>query len=185
MADVVIAETMHAASGDALVAEYGAYRDPDLWRRRAELMERVADARALVVRNETRVDRALLDAAPALRVVARLGVGLDNIDLDACAERGIDVCPATGANAASVAEYVIATAMILLRRPAYAATPAVLGGAWDRARFGGGLEIGGRTMGIVGFGSIGRAVARRARGMDMETLAHDAMLPESDPAWAR
>ena len=80
-----------------------------------------------IVRNRTQVNRALLAAAPKLRVVGRLGVGLDNIDVAACAERSIEVIPATGANALAVAEYVIAAAMLLLRG-AYASTADVAGG---------------------------------------------------------
>ncbi|RMD92938.1 MAG: 3-phosphoglycerate dehydrogenase [Alphaproteobacteria bacterium] len=183
MADVVISEFMHEPTARALVAEFDAHWDPELWRKREELLRHVADARAIVVRNATQVDQELLDAAPRLKLVARMGVGLDNIDVEACRARGVEVCPAVGANAVSVAEYVIATAMILLRGPAYFATPHVLAGGWDRPRFGGGRELEGRVMGIVGFGSIGQVVGRKARGMGMEVIAHDAALPEDAPAW--
>ena len=183
MADVLISEFMDKPTAEGLIAEYDVHWDPDLWGKRAELLEQVASARAIVVRNATQVDPELLDAAPNLKVVARMGVGLDNIDVPACKARGVEVCPAIGANAASVAEYVIATALILLRGPAYFATPDVVGGAWDRPRFGSGVELGGRTMGIVGFGSIGQVVGGKARGMDMNVIAHDAMLPDDAPAW--
>ncbi|RMF41559.1 MAG: 3-phosphoglycerate dehydrogenase [Alphaproteobacteria bacterium] len=183
MADVLITEFMHEPTAQALIADFGAHWDPELWCKRAELLDRVADARAIVVRNATQVDVELLDAAPKLRLVARMGVGLDNIDVAACRARGIEVCPAVGANAVSVAEYVIATAMILLRGRAYYATPEVIAGTWDRPRYGSGLELAGRTMGIVGFGSIGQVVGARARGMEMKVIAHDAMLPEDAPAW--
>lgn len=183
MADVVISEFMHEPTAGALIDEFDVHWEPDLWARRADLFRHLSDARAIIVRNATLVDRELLDAAPNLKVVARMGVGLDNIDLDACKDRGIEVCPTIGANAASVAEYVIATALILLRGPAYFATPDVVAGGWDRPRFGGGVEIGGRTMGIVGFGSIGQVVGRKARGLDMEVIAYDAMLPDQSPAW--
>ncbi len=113
-----------------------------------------------------------------------MGVGLDNIDVEACRTRGVEVCPSIGANAVSVAEYVIATAMILLRGSAYFATPDVVAGAWDRPKFAGATEIAGRTMGIIGFGSIGQVVGARARGMGMEVIAHDAMMPDDHPAWA-
>ena len=129
MADVLISEFMDKPTAEGLIAEYDVHWDPDLWGKRAELLEQVASARAIVVRNATQVDPELLDAAPNLKVVARMGVGLDNIDVPACKARGVEVCPAIGANAASVAEYVIATALILLRGPAYFATPDVVGGA--------------------------------------------------------
>lgn len=183
MADVVVSEFMHEPTARALIGEFDVHWDPDLWQKRRELSGHLSDARAIIVRNATQVDSELLDAAPNLRVVARMGVGLDNIDLDACQTRGIEVCPAIGANAASVAEYVIATALILLRGPAYFATPDVVAGDWDRPRFGGGVELGGRTMGIVGFGSIGQVVGAKARGMDMDVIAFDAMMPDDAPAW--
>ena len=112
-----------------------------------------------------------------------MGVGLDNIDAAACKARGVEVCPSIGANAVSVAEYVIATAMILLRGPTYFATPDVAAGAWDRPKFAGATEIAGRTMGIVGFGSIGQVVGAKAHGMGMEVIAYDAMMPGDHPAW--
>ena len=95
-----------------------------------------------------------------------------------------EVCPAIGANAASVAEYVIATALILLRGPAYYCTPDVVGGAWDRPKFAGGLELGGRTIGIVGFGSIGQVVGAKAMAMGMTVIAYDAMMPDDATAWS-
>lgn len=183
MADVLISEFMDMPSAERLIAEYDAHWDPDLWGKRDELLSRVADARAIVVRNATQVTPELLDAAPKLQVVARMGVGLDNIDVAACKARGVEVCPAIGANAVSVAEYVIATAMILLRGSAYYATPDVVGGAWDRPKFAGGVELAGRTMGIVGFGSIGQVVGEKARAMGMTVLAYDAMMPDGAPAW--
>ena len=139
--------------------------EPGLAQARDDLLAAVAAARALIVRNVTRVDRELLDAAPALEVVGRLGVGLDNIDLDACAERGIAVFPATGANAVSVAEYVL-TAMLLLRRPAYGATSRVAAGEWPRQELGG-RELAGSRLGLIGLGAVARAVAERASALGM------------------
>ena len=183
MADVIISEFMDEPTARGLISSYDAHWDPGLWSKRAELLRRIADARAIIVRNATIVDRELLDAAPRLQVVARMGVGLDNIDVEECRARGVEVCPSVGANAVSVAEYVIATAMILLRGPAYHATPDVAGGAWDRPRFAGGREIAGRTMGIVGFGSIGQTVGDKARALGMTVIAHDAVMPADAPAW--
>jgi len=113
-----------------------------------------------------------------------MGVGLDNIDVEACKARGVAVCPSIGANAASVAEYVIATAMILLRGPAYYCTPDVVGGSWDRPKFASGVELGGRTIGIIGFGSIGQVVGAKANAMGMNVIAYDAFLPDDAPAWS-
>ena len=183
MADVLISEFMDQPTASGLIADYDVHWDPDLWGKRGELLSRIADARAIIVRNATQVNVELLDAAPKLEIVARMGVGLDNIDVEACKSCGVAVCPSIGANAASVAEYVIATAMILLRGPAYYCTQDVVGGAWDRPRFAGGVELGGRTMGIVGFGSIGQVVGAKASAMGMNVIAYDAMMPDDAPAW--
>jgi len=184
MADVLISEFMDRGVAEGLISEFDTYWDPDLWGKRDELKSRIASAKAIVVRNGTLVDVDLLDAAPNLKVVARMGVGLDTIDVAACNARGIEVCPSIGANAVSVAEYVIASAMILLRGPTYFATLDVAAGAWDRPKFAGSTEIAGRVMGIVGFGSIGQVVGDKARGMGMEVIAYDAMMSDDHPAWA-
>jgi (S)-sulfolactate dehydrogenase len=117
-----------------------------------------------------------------LRVVGRLGVGLDNIALDACRARGIAVIPASGANDDSVAEYVIAGAL-MLRRGAYFATSEVAAGDWPRNRLMAGREVLGATLGLVGFGAIARATARRAAALGMRLLAHDPHVAGDDPAW--
>jgi (S)-sulfolactate dehydrogenase len=108
--------------------------------------------------------------------VGRLGVGLENIELPACAQRNIKVIPATGANAESVAEYVIGTALALTRGflPATAQT---LNGTWPRAHFSSFHEFTGKTLGIVGFGSIGRVTAQKAIAFGLKCLAYDPMLP--------
>ena len=148
----------------------------------AALAAAIADADALIVRNRTQVDRGLVDAAPRLRVVGRLGVGLDNIDVAACAERGIEVIPATGANALAVAEYVVTMALFLLRGT-YAATAEVAAGRWPRAALSSGREIAGKTLGVVGFGGIGRRVATLSRGLGMRVVAHDPALAAGAKAW--
>lgn len=183
MADVLISEFMDRDAAEALIADYDVLWKPDLWGRRDELLSQVADSRAIIVRNATQVDTELLASAPNLKVVARMGVGLDNIDLEACKARGIEVCPSIGANAASVAEYVIATAFILLRGPAYRSSADVVGGAWDRPKFTGGRELGGKVIGVVGFGSIGQVVAAKASALGMEVIAYDAVMPSNAPAW--
>jgi len=114
-------------------------------------------------------------------VVGRLGVGLDNIDVEACAARGIKVLPATGANDVSVAEYVLATTLILLRG-AYFSSAEVLQGTWPRGRLIG-HEIAGRQLALVGFGSIARAVASKARALDMAVSAYDPFVRKGEPAW--
>jgi len=179
---VVIAEFMDDVAVASLRARYTTEYDPGLTDRRDALLAAVADADALIVRNRTRVDAELIAAAAKLGVVGRLGVGLDNIDLAACATRAIEVIPATGANALAVAEYVVATAFALIRG-AYFSTAAVAAGEWPRAALGNGRELHGRTLGIVGFGSIGRATARLGRAIGMTTIGFDAHIPASAPAW--
>lgn len=183
MTDVVISEFMDKPTAEGLIADYNVHWDPALWSNREKLLAELADARAIIVRNATQVNVELLEAAPKLEIVARMGVGLDNIDLEACKSRGIEVCPSIGANAASVAEYVITTAMILLRGPAYFATQDVAAGAWDRPKFASGVELAGRTMGVVGFGSIGQVVGAKAQAMGMDVIAYDAIMPDDAPAW--
>jgi (S)-sulfolactate dehydrogenase len=117
-----------------------------------------------------------------LRVLGRLGVGLDNIDVPACEARGIAVIPATGANALAVAEYVIGSSMLLLRG-AYAATSDVAAGKWPRVALSNGRELAGKTLGIVGFGGIGRLVARLARCLSVRVIGFDAKIPAGDPVW--
>jgi len=184
MADVVIPEFMDQEAADLLLAEYDVHWDRGLFARRPELFKHLADARAIVVRNGTRVDAELLEHAPKLKVAARMGVGLDNFDLVACKARGVEVIPSIGANAISVAEYVIVTAMILLRRQALKSTAALAAGEWPREKLAGGVEIQGRTMGIVGFGSIGQVTAAKARAMGMDVIAYDAVMPANAPAWS-
>jgi (S)-sulfolactate dehydrogenase len=168
---------------DALRSRFAVVYDKALVDRPEELRAALRDADALIVRNRTQVDASLLAAGPKLRVIGRLGVGLDNIDTAACASRGIEVIPATGANAQAVAEYVIGVAMVLMRT-AYRSTDDVAGGAWPRVPLSEGREIAGKTLGLVGFGGIGRLTARLAHGVGMKTLGFDPQLPPSSPVWA-
>ena len=178
---IVISEFMDEAALSGFAEQDQVLYAPKLVDDRAALLAEVSDADALIVRNRTRVDAEVLAAAPLLKVVGRLGVGLDNIDLGACEERGIKVCPATGANTLSVAEYVIAMTLVLLRG-AYHANEQMIAGNWPRQSLIGG-EASGKTLGLVGFGEIARAVAVRARALGMEIAACDPFLPASDAAW--
>ncbi len=182
MPDIVISEFMDEAAVDGLRADYELHYDPQLVDRPEELAGLLAEARALVVRNRTQVRGAMLEAAPDLKVVGRLGVGLDNIDLEACAARGIEVCPASGANDDSVAEYVIAMTLVLLRG-AFQANAAVIAGDWPR-QSSIGREVAGKQLGLVGYGAIARNVAARARNLGMTTAAFDPFLPAEHPVWA-
>jgi (S)-sulfolactate dehydrogenase len=179
---VLISEFMDAPAVDALRQRFDVRYAPELVEQRAALLEAAADADALIVRNRSQVNAELLAAAPRLIAVGRLGVGLDNIDLAGCEARGIKVIPATGANARAVAEYVIGT-MLSLLRGAYASTADVAAGTWPRNALSQGLEAHGRTLGVVGFGGIGRLAAQLARGLGMRIVGSDAALPAAHPAW--
>ena len=182
MAEIIITEFMDQTAVDSLAADFDVVYDAELVDNQDALLAMIGAAPALVVRNRTKVRGDLLDAATALKVVGRLGVGLDNIDLEACEARGIAVCPATGANNVSVAEYVVTIMLTLLRRPAYGVSQAVIAGEWPRTRAIG-REGSAKRLGIVGFGAIGRDVARRAEPLDMSIAAYDPFLDKADPAW--
>ena len=179
---ILITEFMDESEVARLSAAHPTTYAPDLADRQADIPALMAGVRALVVRNRTKVTAALIAAAPDLRVVGRLGVGLDNIDLDACRGAGIEVIPATGANTLSVAEYVVTNALVLLRN-AYQARDAMEAGAWPRTQCSG-REVAGRKLGLVGFGAIARETARLAKALGMEVCAFDPIVSPDDPAWA-
>lgn len=178
---IVIPEFMDMEAVADLRDGFDVVYEPELWGQADALKTALGDAAGLIVRNKTQVNAELIAAAPKLRAVGRLGVGLDNIALEVCAARGIAVLPAIGANARSVAEYVVATALMLLRG-AYFANDAVMAGQWPRENLIG-KEAGGRTLGILGFGSIGQVVARMAKALDFAVIAHDPVLADDDDAW--
>ncbi len=181
MPDIVISEFMDAAAVGELTARFDVHYDATLVERRDELTGLLAEARALIVRNRTAVSDELLRAGPRLLAVGRLGVGLDNIDVDACRRRGIEVLVPAGANAVSVAEYVLTGALMLVRG-AFRSSAAVAEGAWPRERLVG-RELAGKTLGLVGFGAIAREVARRAACLGLNVTACDPNVSKDDPAW--
>lgn len=182
MPDIVITVFMDADSVERLSSRFDTTYDPTLVDRPRDIAALLAGARALVVRNRTWVDDAMLAAGPGLRIVGRLGVGLDNIDTEAAAARGIRVAPATGANDVSVAEYVVAMALHLLRG-AYTASASVAAGDWPRTALIG-REVTGKTLALVGYGAIARETAVRARALGMAIAAHDPFVDAGDPAWS-
>ncbi|MFJ7567624.1 hydroxyacid dehydrogenase [Herminiimonas sp. NPDC097707] len=179
---IVITEFMDDTAVALLASTFETTYKPALVDDRPALLAMLGNVDALIVRNRTKVDIALLDAAPTLRVVGRLGVGLDNIDVDACKARGIDVFPATGANAGAVAEYVIGTAMALLRE-AYTRSAETAAGTWPRTALSNGREIAGKTLGLIGFGGIGQLTARLAQALGVTVIAHDPLLAPDAAIW--
>jgi (S)-sulfolactate dehydrogenase len=184
MTRIVVAEFLGERFLDLLRDGYEVEYDADLYGNREQLLASVADAKAILIRNRTRVDQEFIDAARELVVVGRLGVGLDNIDMEACAAAGILVRPAIGANAVSVAEYVMG-AMLALLRPVFGMTASMVSGQWPRQGHAFGTEASGKTLGLLGFGSIARHVAQRAAAFDMEIIAHDPFIPVGDPVWSQ
>lgn len=178
---VVITEFMDEDAIRDILAGHRVLYDPMLFREPARIVAQLKEAKALVVRNQTQVNQTILDGAPKLRVIGRLGVGLDNIDLELCRSRHIEVCPARGANDISVAEYVMTAALILLRG-AWRSSADVMAGAWPRKALVG-QEVFGKRLGMIGFGAIARMTAQRARALGMSIAAYDPYLDDHDPAW--
>jgi D-3-phosphoglycerate dehydrogenase / 2-oxoglutarate reductase len=167
---VVVAEPF-AEAGLSVLREAGIDVDSQVGRSRADLVAALAEADGLIVRSETRVDRELLAAGPRLAVVARAGVGVDAIDVDAATDAGILVLNTPGANTLAATEQTFALMLSLARRTPLAVQQ-LREGIWDRKQLIG-TELYGKTLGIVGLGRIGGNVATRARAFGMTILAHD------------
>ena len=168
-ADVVITEDVWGQPFEILRKELVVDRQPSAWQSPELLPQVLAGARAVVVRNRTQVTEEVLAQCPELRVVARAGVGLDNIDLRAADGRGVVVVAPVGANAVSVAEHSLGLALALARG-LVTLDRRTRSGRWDRTP---GIELSGRTWGLLGAGATGRACARLARALGMEVLAYD------------
>ncbi len=140
----------------------------------AELIRRIPEFDALVVRSETRVTAPVLEAGRKLRVVGRAGVGVDNIDVPAATRRGILVVNAPRGNVIAAAEHTIAL-LLSLARWVPQADASVKRGEWTRSKFVG-TEIRGKTLGVIGLGNVGSEVAKRAHGLEMEVIAYDPVV---------
>jgi len=140
----------------------------------AELVEALQDSDGLIVRSETKVTSELIEQAPGLRVIGRAGVGVDNIDVPAATIRGVVVMNAPDGNTITTAEHTIAL-LISLARSIPQANSSLKAGRWERKKFIG-VELQGKTLGIVGLGRIGRVVASRARALGMQIVAYDPFI---------
>jgi (S)-sulfolactate dehydrogenase len=178
MATVLVSEFMDGSALAFLENRLSVDYAPNLFDDQQTLMQRISAVDALIVRNRTPVTRELLNHAGQLKVIGRLGVGLDNIDLDAARQANIQVLPATGANAVAVAEYVM-SALLHLRRPMTSGFQAMVGGDWPREQFIGG-EISGKTLGLIGFGQIAQIVAKRAAAFGMRIAYFDPYIDASE-----
>lgn len=176
--EILITEKMAGPAVDRLAAEFRVEIDPELWRDPVRLRARAAGCRALLVRNQTPVNAELLAALPSLEVVGRAGVGLDNIDVAAATRAGVVVVSTPEQNALSVAELAMGMMLSLARHIGPADAHAKSGG-WQRHLYTG-VELYGKTFGLVGLGRIGVLTALRARAFGMEIIAHDAFVsPDS------
>ncbi len=173
---VVIADQLSSSAIEILRSVPGWTVDARAQRPAKDLARDLAEADALIVRSATQVDAALIAAAPRLRVIARAGTGVDNVDVQAATDRGIVVMNAPGANSVSVAEHAWAL-MLALSRSVGAADSAMKRGVWDKKRLIG-AELRGKTLGVVGLGRIGQEVTNRARAFGMQVVAHDPFISE-------
>ena len=178
---ILITEFMDEDAVNLLKKKYDVYYDISLAEDSNSLVKLINKMKALIVRNKTLVTRELIENAPNLTCVGRLGVGLDNIDLNACEEQNITVYPALGANSHSVAEYVICTSMLLLRK-AYFKKNEMIAGNWPRQESSG-SEVYGKTLGLIGFGDIAQKTRDLALGLGIKTVAYDPYLDKDSNVW--
>ncbi len=174
MRDILISEDIRGSAVDSLAKRFDVVRVPDLWRDPAGLAKEIENVRGLIIRNQTQITADILSHAKNLVVLGRAGVGLDNVDVNACEEAGVIVTSTPEQSTISVAELAIGL-MISLARHLPAADLDTRGGNWNRQRFLG-TELHGKCFGIIGAGKIGLATARRAHAFGMKILAHDPFL---------
>ncbi len=171
---VVVAEAIAQAGIDALAATCEV--DVAVGLDRRALLPHLADAHGLVVRSATMVDREMIEAAPALKVIGRAGIGVDNIDVETATNRGVLVVNAPHANTISAAEHTLAL-LLSQARNIPRAHSTLVGGSWDRKSFQG-VELHGKTLGVIGLGKIGTLVAQRALAFGMRVVAYDPFVSE-------
>jgi D-3-phosphoglycerate dehydrogenase/(S)-sulfolactate dehydrogenase len=173
---ILISEDVWSDDFAELQKRFPIVHESDLWNRKEDLKAKLADAEALVVRNRTQVTRELIEAAPKLKVIARAGVGLDNIDIQAADDKGVVVSAALGINAVAVAEHTLGLALALARS-IVDRDRSTRSGEWNRAA---GIEISNKTWGLLGFGATGRAVAKLLQGFNCEILAYDPFVKSAE-----
>ena len=172
---VLIAEELSPATvsqlGDGFEIKYCDGAD------RASLLPAIATADAILVRSATKVDAEAIAAAPNLKIIARAGVGLDNVDIPAATQAGVLVVNAPTSNIVSAAELAVGLLMASARN-IVPANLALKNGKWARSKFGG-VELQDKTVGIVGLGKIGLLVAKRLAGFDMKFVAYDPYVKQA------
>ena len=174
---ILISEDVWGAPFEKLGGSFPILREDDLWKNPEDLKAKIKDATALVVRNRTQVTAEIIAAAPQLKVIARAGVGLDNIDLKAADAAGVVVVAGLGANAVSVGELTLGLALSLLRNiPTH--DVATREGKWNRTA---GRELSRLTWGLLGCGATGMATARLIQGFNCKVLGYDPFVKADDP----
>lgn len=175
MFNVLVPDNVHQNAIDILEASAGISVSAPGKMERADLLEAVADAQGLIIRSGVTADAELFAVAPQLKAIARAGVGVDNVDLAAATAQRIVVMNTPGGNTISTAEHTFGL-MIALSRHIAPGHQSLAEGRWDRKAFTG-VELKGKTLGIIGLGRIGQAIATRAQAFEMNVIAHDPYLP--------
>ena len=177
--DILISEELQAPAVERLEKKYAVVREPALWKDPEALKRMMLEARVVMVRNQTQITAEILESAPQLLAIGRVGVGLDNIDVAAASRLGITVVAPLDANATSVAELTFGL-MLALARKIPQADRSTKAGQWDRKGCTG-IELAGKTLAVCGFGRIGTKVGQFGRAFGMELSIFDPFLQPDSP----
>ncbi|MCC6614878.1 MAG: phosphoglycerate dehydrogenase [Anaerolineae bacterium] len=173
--NVLIPDSVHPSALDVFKSAPELHVTAQGQMQRADTLAAIANANALIIRSATKVDAEMLAAAPNLRAIARAGVGVDNVDVKTATANGVVVMNTPDGNTIATAEETLAL-MLALARHVPQAHSSMRDGKWDRKSYMG-TELRGKTLGVVGFGRIGRAVAKRALAFEMTVVAYDPYIP--------
>ena len=180
MKNILITEFMDQSALNDLKPIFEVTFDPNLWRDKLSILKFSKDTDGIIIRNKTKLSKETLSEFSKLKFIGRLGVGLDNIDLDYCSQKKIKVQPASGLNADSVAEYVIQAALSLLKKIPLLHQETVKG-SWPRNPFTLN-EIQGKVFGFIGFGEIAKKVFKRLEPFGVHCVAHDPYIDKNNVA---
>jgi len=180
MKKILITEFMDQSALDELKSIFEVTFDPNLWRDKMSILKFSKDTEGIIIRNKTTLSKEILSEFSKLKFIGRLGVGLDNIDLDYCSQKKIKVQPASGLNADSVAEYVIQAALSLLKKIPILHQKTIKG-SWPRNSFTLN-EIQGKTFGFIGFGEIAKKVFKRLEPFGVHCVAYDPYIDKNSVA---
>jgi D-3-phosphoglycerate dehydrogenase len=173
---VLVPDSVHSSAVKILEAADGIQVTAPGQMKREETLAAIPDADALIIRSATKADAALINAATKLKAIARAGVGVDNVDLEAASAKGIAVMNTPDGNTIATAEFAFGL-MLALARHIPQSYASMLDGKWDRKSYMG-IELRDKTLGIIGIGRIGQALARRALAFNMTVIAYDPYVPE-------